>query len=650
MPPVPTRSSVVSLAPPAAAALLLALLLPAPARGGAFAPVSAGAKKGAAARSPQGQEARFPGGIPEGVKGPDLAFYVIADRYLDEMMRAYPTAATVTGFHKHDGLLEDLTAEGLKSKAEMARRYRAELAAVDPKRLSAGARIDYELVLADIDFAIFALTRLRSYDWDAQVYVDTLGNATLYLTLQDPKSEVWPERLQALLSRMKQIPRFLDAARKNLTNPPPVITDLVIQTNAGNIAFFESTAPPLFDLAPAIKGQLEQENVRVIAALKEFQAWIEKDLRPRSKGDWRLGKDLWTAKLRLTLQSSMTPEEIIRRAQEKLDADRHRMLKVATPLHDRYFPDHQHQEVGDARINAIVGEVLGEVTKHHSTRETLFGDARKAVQRVKKFIREKNIITLPPDDDYFVVEPTPGFMDGVAVAFFNPPPVLEPDLKKSFWISSVPRGGTPEKDHEVEESFFREYNEYALQGLTIHEAFPGHYVQYWHALRSPIATVYKKIFSSGTFAEGWAVLAEKIMFDSGYGDGEPENLLVHIKQGLRVPINAILDARMHTTPMSEEEVDRWAMDLMRTMGFQEEAEARGKLRRAKISSTQLSTYFVGFYELSDILARARKNAGPGFDLRAFNDRLLSFGTIPPRNVRELLEAPAPRASSSAVRP
>ncbi len=650
MAPVLSRSSVFRLAPPFAAALLLVSLLPAPARGGEAAPVSAGAKKGAAARSPERPEPRFPGGIPEAVKGPDLAFYVIADRYLDEMMRAYPTAATVTGFHKHDGLLEDLTADGLKAKVEMARRYRAELAAVDSKRLSAGARVDYELVLADIDLAIFALTRLHSYDWDAQAYVDMLGNATLYLTLQDPKSDVWPERLQALLSRMKQIPRFLDAARKNLTNPPAVITDLVIQTNAGNVAFFESTAPPLFALAPAIKNRLEEENVRVIAALKDFQAWLEKDLKPRSKGDWRLGKDLWTAKLRLTLQSSLTPEEIIKRAQEKLDADRRRMLEVATPVHARLFPDHNHQETGDARINAIVGEVLGEVTTHHSSRETLFGDARKAVERAKAFIREKNVVTLPPDDDNFVVEPTPGFMDGVAVAFFNPPPVLEPDLKKSFWISSVPRGGTPEKDREVEESFFREYNEYALQGLTIHEAFPGHYVQYWHALRSPIATVYKKIFSSGTFAEGWAVLAEKIMFDAGYGAREPENLLVHIKQGLRVPLNAILDARMHTTPMGEEEVDRWALDLMRTMGFQEEAEARGKLRRAKISSTQLSTYFVGFYELSEILGRARRSAGPTFDLRAFNDRLLSFGTIPPRNVRDLLEAPAPRASSGTTRP
>jgi uncharacterized protein (DUF885 family) len=201
-------------------------------------------------------------------------------------------------------------------------------------------------------------------------------------------------------------------------------------------------------------------------------------------------------------------------------------------------------------------------------------------------------------------------------------------------------GGGPHADPAVEESFLREYNVYALQGLTIHEAFPGHYVQYWYALRSPIATIYKKHYSSGTFAEGWAVLAEKLMFDAGYAESEPENLLVHLKQSLRSPINAILDARLHTEPMTDDEADRFAMDLMTRVGFQEEAEARGKLRRAKVSSTQLSTYFVGFTELLDILEGERRRLGPAFDLRLFNERLLSFGSIPPRQVRRLLrEAP-----------
>ncbi|HYV86260.1 MAG TPA: DUF885 family protein, partial [Patescibacteria group bacterium] len=209
-------------------------------------------------------------------------------------------------------------------------------------------------------------------------------------------------------------------------------------------------------------------------------------------------------------------------------------------------------------------------------------------------------------------------------------------LKKSFWISSLPRGGSPEADRAIEESFLREYNDYALEGLAIHEAFPGHYVQYWHALKSPLATVYKKIFSSGTFAEGWAVLAENLMYDTGYAKEQPENMLIHLKHGLRAPLNALLDARFHASGENEAELDRWALDLMRRTGFQEEAETKGKLRRAKVTSTQLSTYFVGLVEMTRMVDDARRSAGSGFKQRAFFDRLLSYGTIPPRDVRALL--------------
>ena len=238
-------------------------------------------------------------------------------------------------------------------------------------------------------------------------------------------------------------------------------------------------------------------------------------------------------------------------------------------------------------------------------------------------------------------------MDGAAVAFFNPPPAFEPELKKSFWVSSIPKGGSPEKDAEVAESYLKEYNDYGLQSLIIHEAFPGHYVQSWYALKSPLATIYKKVYASGTFAEGWAVLAEEEMFTSGFAEGDPANYLVHKKFDLRVPMNAILDSKLHTAGLSEEEGDKWAMDLMTRYGFQEEAEAKGKLRRAKITATQLSTYFVGFSELNDLWGDAKAREGDKFSLKAFNELLLSFGTISPRDVHRLMfSAPSPAAGAA----
>jgi uncharacterized protein (DUF885 family) len=580
--------------------------------------------------------ARVPGGIPDGAAGVEREFYTRADAYLDDMFRAHPAAATAAGLHLYDDRLDDWSAAAVRSRIAMTRRHRDLLAVFDPERLTPSARIDRRLVLDDIEGTLFGLEDLRPHERDPQFHVDLLGNASLHLTLLEPGSTAWPERLGGLLGRMRAVPDYLADARALIRDAPRIVTEMVLQTGAGNLRFFEENLPPLFERAPGIAADLRAANDRAVEALRGFQAWLRDDLLPRSTGDWRLGRELWTRKLRLTLQSDMEPEEIARRARAAIDETLARMLAIAGPMHDRLFTGHRHAETGAARDLAITAEVIEAVSKRHPTRDTLFGYVRSAVERIRRHIRDADLVTLPPEDDNFAIEPTPGFLDGMAVAFFNPPPTLEPHLKKSFWISSLPRGGSPEADRALEESFLREYNDYALEGLAIHEAFPGHYVQYWHALKSPFATVYKKIFSSGTFAEGWAVYAENLMYDSGYARDEPENMLIHLKHGLRAPLNALLDARFHASGETDGELDRWALDLMQRTGFQEEAETRGKLRRAKVTSTQLSTYFVGLYEMTRIVEDARRAAGAGFRRREFLDRLLSYGTIPPRDVRALL--------------
>ena len=586
--------------------------------------------------------ARLPGGIPPGAAGADLEFYRLAERYLSDLFDAFPSAATAAGFHIHDRSLDDWSVAGVRGKIAMARGHQASLHACDPARLSPGARVDLAILRNDADSTLLSLEELRPHERDPQFFVDLLGNSILYLTLLDADSPAWPDRLDGVRGRLEQVPDFLAGARATLGTPARVVTEMVTQTNAGNIRFLLDQLPRLFDRAPALKPALEEANRRAVAALQEFQTFVERDLLPRSTGDWRLGPLLWGKKLRLTLQSEMDASTVARRAEAAIADLRRRMLAAAEPLHARLFPGHRHGETGDDLVNVVVGEVIESVSERHPTRATLFETVRRAVDRIKGFLRERDLISLPPEDDRLAIEPTPGFLDGMAVAFFNPPPTLEPALKKSFWISSVPRGGSAEEDARIEASFLREYNDYALHGLAIHEAFPGHYVQYWHAYRSPMATLYKKVFSSGTFAEGWAVLAERLMFEAGYGAEDPAFLLMHLKHGLRAPINALIDARLHTGGGSDDDVDRFTIDLLRRTGFQEETEARGKLRRAKVTSTQLSTYFVGLIEMEDLLADALRAAGPGAPRKGVLDRLLSFGTIPPRDVRALMELPASR--------
>ena len=576
-----------------------------------------------------------------GPGAPDQPFYAVADKYLDTTQRLFPTQSSINGYHKYDGLLEDFSAESVARMVATFKDFRKQLAAVDRSKLSVSAQVDRDLLVQDCDANLFVLTSLRPFLKDPLFYNDILGSSTLFITQTPPDSKDFPARLESLVSRMKRIPAFLEQAKKNLANPAEVQTKFCIVLNPGNLEFFEKTLPPLAEKVPALKKAAGEEGAKVIAALNGYQKWLETDLLPRSQGDWRLGKDLWTKKLQLTLGSDLTPEEILQRAEDKLKKDRAEMLHVARPLHDKFFPDHKHEETGEDLINVVVKETLAQLSEHHSTPQGLFNDVKdKWTPKIKEYIRKSGIIALPPEDDNFVIEPTPGFMDGAAVAFFNPPPAFEPELKKSFWVSSIPKGGSPEKDAQVADSYLKEYNDYGLQSLIIHEAFPGHYVQSWYALKSPLATIYKKVYASGTFAEGWAVLAEEEMFTSGFAEGDPANYLVHKKFDLRVPMNAILDSKLHTSGMSETEGDAWAMDLMTRYGFQEEAEARGKLRRAKITATQLSTYFVGFTELWDLLQDTRDLQKDQFSLKAFNERILSFGTIPPRDVRRLMVPPA----------
>ena len=575
-----------------------------------------------------------------GQPGPgDKSFYEMAERYLDTSQRLFPTQASINGYHKYDGLLEDFSAPSVAKMTEIYKKFRKELAGVDRSKLSVSAQVDRSLLVQDCEASLLALTQLKPFLKDPLFYNDILGSSTLFITQTPPDSKDFPARMESLIARMKRIPPFLAQAKKNLTNPARVQTDFCLVLNPGNLEFFQKTLPPLAEKVPALKTAAAQESAKVIAALQSYQKWLESDLVPRSKGDWRLGKELWTKKLQANLGSDLTPEEILKRAEEKLNKDRAEMLEVARPLHDKVFPDHKHTESGDDLINIVVKETIGKLSESHSKPESLFTDVKdKWTPKIKEYIRRSGIIDLPPEDDNFVIEPTPAFMDGAAVAFFNPPPAFEPQLKKSFWVSSIPKGGSPEKDAEVAESYLREYNDYGLQSLIIHEAFPGHYVQSWYALKSPLATIYKKVYASGTFAEGWAVMAEEEMFTSGFAEGDPANYLIHKKFDLRVPMNAILDSKLHTSTMTEKDADAWAMDLMTRLGFQEEAEAKGKLRRAKITSTQLSTYFVGFIELWDILQDTKDLEGGKFSLKSLNERLLSFGTIPPRDVRRLMFA------------
>src|SRR5215213_4058577 len=269
---------------------------------------------------------------------------------------------------------------------------------------------------------------------------------------------------------------------------------------------------------------------------------------------------------------------------------------------------------------------MDELGKDHGKPDDLVTDARQTVEAVKAFIRDKKILTLPDPDTCKVVE-MPEFQRGFSLAYLNPAPPLDPKADSLYAVAPPPADWSPERV----ETLLREYNTAMLQVLTIHEAYPGHYVQLAYSNRCP--SLVRKILSSGTFAEGWAVYTEQMMLDQGYGGGDLSLRLHQLKFYQRAVINAILDHKMHCANMSDED----ALRLLIDRGFQTEAEAVGKVLRAKQSSTQLSTYFVGrtaFYRLRQDVQRKQ---GAAFDLGKFHEEVLSHGTLPVKYLPELVK-------------
>ena len=320
------------------------------------------------------------------------------------------------------------------------------------------------------------------------------------------------------------------------------------------------------------------------------------------------------------------PTNVVTLAQLEASRVERDMYCIAKQLWAKLFPGKPLPPDDAAGQRSTIGAVLGELGKEHGKPENIVADARKTVDRIRNFIRDRKILTLPDPDTCKVIE-MPEFQRGFSAAYLNPAPPLDPKADSLYAVSPPPKDWTPARI----ETFLREYNSAMLQVLTIHEAYPGHYVQLTYANRCP--SLVRKILWSGTFAEGWAVYTEQMMLDQGYGDGDLSLRLHQLKFYQRAVINAILDHTMHCDNMSDEE----AMKLLVERGFQTEAEAVGKIQRAKQSSTQLSTYFVGRMAFYRLRQNVQRKQGDAFNLARFHEDVLSHGTLPVKYLPELVK-------------
>jgi len=548
----------------------------------------------------------------------DAEFESVANAYVGRLLEINPELATTLGTHRYDGRLTDRSAAGVAAQATLAREYLAKLAAIDPAQLRDVNAIDCEILRLNLERTVFEVEELREHEWNPLFY--NMGGAIYALVARD--FAPIEARLKSVEERLKGIPAVVAAARANLKQPPEIHTRTAMLQNQGNIGLIRDELSQFVAQAPGMEKELAPARVAAVAALEEYGAWLENDLLPRSTGDFRLGDALWRKKLRFSLDSDLSKEEIHARATADLKATQQAMYATALPLFKKFHP-----EITDAAALADVKHinraVLDKLAETRPSNETIVDEAKATLEAATRFTREHKLITVPDEPVKIIVMPE--FQRGVAIAYCESPGPLEPNGETFYSIAPTPKDWTPERA----ESFFKEYNDYMLYDLTVHEAMPGHYLQGAHSNQFRAPTLVRAIFSSGSFAEGWAVYTEKVMAEAGFGG--PEVRMQQLKMRLRVIINAIIDQKIHTEGMSEAD----AMAIMKNEGFQEDGEAAGKWRRACLTSTQLSTYFVGSAEVEGIRS-AYEAKNKKVNLMKMHDAMLSFGTPSPKYVKRMM--------------
>jgi uncharacterized protein (DUF885 family) len=544
-------------------------------------------------------------------------------QYLDARFSLQPLAATALGDHRFDNQLEDLRKASRERWIDLDRATLANLPKhVDYASLSRAGQVDFEILQTELTRSIWSAENLHPFEEDPRVYNNYISDSIYSLLTQSTLPH--ETNISNCLARMNLIPGVIAAAKENLHNPPRAILETAISQNRGALEFYQTAIFEFAGKTRQLPG-LKSSAVRARTALLDYQQWLEKDLLPRANGDWRLGKEKFYRKLELELDAGLNADQVLDDALTEFNRVQSEMYVISRQLWSRYFPARALPPDDTAGRRTTIQLVLSEIAKDHCTPSQLVDEIRETVKHIRKFITSADILRLPLPDSCNIVE-MPEFQRGNSTAFMNSPPPLDPKAKGFYAISPPPK----DWDAARATSYLKEYNRKMLQILTIHEAYPGHYVQFEYANRN--ASLIRLVLPSGVYVEGWAVYTEQMMLDQGYGNGDLALRLTQLKFYLRAVANTILDHNMHCKGLTDEQ----ALRFLTEDAYQSEGEARLKIIRAKQSSVQLSTYFVGrmaHYRLRQAIAREQ---GENFRLGRYNEAVLSQGPVPVKYLPELV--------------
>jgi uncharacterized protein (DUF885 family) len=538
------------------------------------------------------------------------AFARFVDDYFAARFAAHPTEGTSAGLHEYDDRLEDPSRARIADRIGELRRQRTRLSGLDRADFSPDDRIDARVLEGQLSAELLDLETLRLWERNPMGYAGLPGGAIDGLMKRDFAPAA--VRLRSVIARERQVPRLLASGRENLAkeHPPREFTDLAIRMARGSVGFFESSVTAWAKQAggdAALRDEFAAANAGVVAALKEFVRWLEDDLRPRSDGAYAIGADNFLAKLRFEEHVELPLADLLARGEANLEKDLGAFLALA-------------RRIDPGRSPAAVMKALSD---DHPTADDLVPAVKRSVEAARRFLVEKDVVTLPSEARPRIEE-TPPYARSGSFASLDSPGPFETGAKEAFYYVTPVE---PDWTAEHKEEHLRLYNPPVLAMINVHEAYPGHFLQFLYAPQFPTKT--RKLIFCGTNAEGWAHYTEQMMVDLGFGGEDPRFRLAQLQEALLRDCRYVVGIKLHTAGWTVEQGAR----LFEEKAFQEPANAYEEARRGAYNPTYLY-YTYGKLQIQDL--RDEYLAAKGATLRDFHDAFVRQGGLPIPLVRQIL--------------
>ena len=562
--------------------------------------------------------------VPADMAAADHAFAKLADQYFDRFyLPTNPSAATSYGVHKYDGKLEDYSRAGIASEVKALNGWEERVAAVDPASLSVFVSDDRELVLNNIRSSLLTLQAIRPWEKNPDFY--SSGITSSAFTLMERKFAPPETRLRDLISREKQMPAALLAARTNLQNPPRIYTEIALEQLPGLIEFFRHDVPSAFtDVGDAaLKKEFAASNGAVIKALGDYQVWLKHDVLPKSHGGFRIGAKVFGEKLKYDEMVDLPLDKLVALDEANMKANQAEFAKVAKELDPDKTPR----------------EVLAELAADHPRPDKLLDTFRSTFDTLIGFINSRHIITIPSTVRP-TVEETPPFMRATTFASMDTPGPYETKATTAYFNVTLPEKDWPKQRID---QFMAQFSYPVITSIATHEAYPGHYIQFlWmHKVNDRV----RKLLGSATNAEGWAHYCEQMMLDEGLAQYEfpkdrRQRLLLKLGQlqdALLRNARFIVGIKLHTDQMTLDQAKAFFVKE----GYQSPAVGEVETKRGTSDPTYLY-YTLGKLEILKLRADVEKKQGANFNLEKFHDDFMQHGFAPIAIVRrEMLHDRSP---------